>query len=206
MRLLNTRSLVVEEFFDDNNLPAYAILSHRWREEEVSLHDLKSGKGSEMKGYKKLTDSCAQALMDKFDYIWVDTCCIDKTSSAELSEALNSMYEWYRKADICYAYLFDVAEASVTNGSSFHHSAWFSRGWTLQELIAPATVEFFNSTWGKLGTKVDLKDSINRVTGIHTDVLTGALDHQTFSIAQRMSWAARRTTAKVEDVAYSLMG
>ncbi|KAM5447328.1 hypothetical protein MaudCBS49596_006092 [Microsporum audouinii] len=206
MRLLNAKTITVEEFFDDTATPSYAILSHRWREEEVSLQDLKAGDSPKMHGYKKLTASCAQALLDGFDYIWVDTCCIDKTSSAELSEALNSMYQWYRRAEVCYAYLFDVEEDSVTDGSSFYNSAWFTRGWTLQELIAPATVEFFNGAWERLGTKVDLKEAIYNITGIHRDVLTGMLDLQSFSIAQRMSWAARRTTAKVEDMAYSLLG
>ncbi|EFE32544.1 uncharacterized protein ARB_00730 [Trichophyton benhamiae CBS 112371] len=206
MRLLNTRSLRVEEFFDDSALPDYAILSHRWQDEEVSLQQLRDGQATAMRGYKKLADSCSQARRDGFDYVWIDTCCIDKTSSAELSEALNSMYQWYQRANICYAYLFDVDETLVAEQSSFYRSAWFTRGWTLQELLAPATVEFFNGTWQRLGSKLKLKDAICEVTGIHPGVLTGELELQSFSVAQRMSWAARRTTAKVEDRAYSLLG
>ncbi|KMQ42939.1 Heterokaryon incompatibility [Trichophyton rubrum] len=206
MRLLNTRSLRVEEFFDDSALPEYAILSHRWQDEEVSLQQLRDGQATAMRGYKKLVDSCSQARRDGFDYVWIDTCCIDKTSSAELSEALNSMYQWYQRANICYAYLFDVDETLVAEQSSFYRSAWFTRGWTLQELLAPAAVEFFNGAWQRLGSKLRLKDAICEVTGIHPGVLTGELELQSFSVAQRMSWAARRTTAKVEDRAYSLLG
>ncbi|EFR03581.1 HET domain-containing protein [Nannizzia gypsea CBS 118893] len=208
MRLLNAWTLRVEEFFDDSTLPRYAILSHRWQDEEVSLQQLRDGQAAQLHGYKKLADSCSQALRDGFDYVWIDTCCIDKTSSAELSEALNSMFQWYQRASVCYAYLFDVDETSITSkeSSTFYRSAWFTRGWTLQELLAPATVEFFNGAWQRLGTKVKLKDAICEVTGIHPGVLTGELDLQSFSVAQRMSWAARRTTAKVEDRAYSLLG
>ncbi|PGH15718.1 hypothetical protein AJ80_05426 [Polytolypa hystricis UAMH7299] len=205
MRLLNTKSLQLEEFLDDD-IPPYAILSHRWQEEEVTFRDMETAAASGKKGYEKLSNSCAQAAKDKLDYIWIDTCCIDKASSAELSESINCMYEWYRCSTVCYAYLFDVNELVVEQGSSFDSSVWFTRGWTLQELIAPSKLEFFNFQWHALGTKADLKELISTITRIPATVLTGEIAPQGFSVAQRMSWASKRTTAKVEDIAYSLLG
>ena len=132
----------------------------------------------------------------------VDTCCIDKSSSAELTESINSMYRWYQEAAICYAYLFDVQSGDM---SSLSRSAWLTRGWTLQELIAPARVEFYSSTWDNLRTKASLKKEISAVTGIDVEVLEGA-DPDRFSVTKRMSWASKRTTTRVEDRAYSLLG
>ncbi|PGG96639.1 hypothetical protein AJ79_09512 [Helicocarpus griseus UAMH5409] len=205
MRLINTKTLQLEEFPDDC-IPPYAILSHRWQEEEVTFRDMETAIASAKKGYTKLSSSCAQAAKDGLGYVWVDTCCIDKSSSAELSESINCMYEWYRCAAVCYGYLYDVDELSVGEGSSFRSSVWFTRGWTLQELIAPSKMEFFNAEWHCLGSKVGLKDAITAITGVPEPVLTGELAPQEFSIAQRMSWASGRTTAKVEDIAYSLLG
>ncbi|KAG5290236.1 HET domain-containing protein [Histoplasma ohiense] len=205
MRLLNVKTHKLEEFQDDS-IPVYAILSHRWRADEVIFRDLETSPEFTAPRFKKLFDTCAQALMDGLGYVWVDTCCIDKSSSVELSESINSMYEWYRCAAVCYVYLNDVAESSVTEGSSFHSSVWFTRGWTLQELIAPLNVQFFNGKWQELGSKVDLKDQISAITGIPVTVLTGELAPQELSIAQRMSWACHRTTTKVEDIAYCLLG
>ncbi|OJD12835.1 hypothetical protein AJ78_06637 [Emergomyces pasteurianus Ep9510] len=204
MRLLNTKTLQLEEFADDS-IPPYAILSHRWQAQEVVLRDLEGSPAFTEPRFKKLSDTCAQALRDSLGYIWVDTCCIDKSSSAELSESINSMYEWYRCAAVCYVYLNDVTESSVTESSTFSSSVWFTRGWTLQELIAPSEVQFFNTEWQKLGSKVDLKDEISSITGIPVKVLTGELAPQELSVAQRMSWASQRTTTKVEDIAYSLL-
>jgi hypothetical protein len=201
MRLLNSSTLELEEFLDDR-VPKYAILSHRWLDGEVSLQEMQNGTGSTKAGYAKLKLCCAQAVKDGLRYAWVDTCCIDKTSSAELTEAINSMYRWYQNAVVCYAYLSDV---EGSNASSFKESAWFTRGWTLQELIAPANVEFYDSTWRNLGTKESLKDVISERTGIDVAMLEGA-DPEDFSVAKRMSWAATRTTTRVEDRAYSLLG
>ncbi|RHZ64429.1 HET domain protein [Aspergillus thermomutatus] len=205
MRLFNATTLQLTDFLGEA-IPPYAILSHRWQAEEVLFQDILSGAAPSKKGYGKITQCCAQALRDNLAYIWVDTFCIDKTSSAELSEALNSMYEWYQKAEVCYAYLCDVAEASGTAGGGFSGSVWFSRGWTLQELLAPARVEFFDAEWRALGSKADLKGVIADITGIHEEVLEGTVRPQDLSIAQRMSWASQRVTTKVEDVAYSLLG
>ncbi|KAL2382475.1 hypothetical protein RJ035_006090 [Blastomyces gilchristii] len=204
MRLLNAKTHQLKEFPDDR-IPPYAILSHRWQTEEVIFQELEASPAFTGPRFRKLFDTCAQALKNGVDYVWVDTCCIDKSSSAELSESINSMYEWYRCAEACYVYLNDVMESSVTEDSSFHSSVWFTRGWTLQELIAPANVQFFNAEWQTLGSKVDLKDEISSITRIPVPVLTGVLAPQDLSIAQRMSWASHRTTTKVEDIAYSLL-
>ncbi|KAH8596197.1 heterokaryon incompatibility protein-domain-containing protein [Bisporella sp. PMI_857] len=204
MRLLNSATLKLEEFFDDHT-PKYAILSHRWLNDEVSLQDMQDGTAIKKAGHAKLKLCCDQAAMDGLQYAWVDTCCIDKTSSAELTEAINSMYRWYQNATVCYAYLSDVQTSEVSGDASFGKSAWFTRGWTLQELIAPASVEFYNFTWQKLGTKESLKDVISEITNIDVAMLEG-VDPEAFSVAKRMSWASKRTTTRPEDRAYSLLG
>ncbi|KAH6682687.1 heterokaryon incompatibility protein-domain-containing protein, partial [Halenospora varia] len=199
MRLLHTLSLKLEEFFD-NNIPPYAILSHRWEKGEVSLQDLVSGRGRWKQGYAKIQSCCDRASRDGLEYVWIDTCCIDKSSSAELSEAINSMFQWYRSAFICYAYLSDVT-AGFEVGASFRLSQWFTRGWTLQELLAPDWVLFFDKDWKDLGTKSSLSSLISSITGINH-----LLNFKEASVAQKMSWAAKRETTRVEDQAYSLMG
>jgi hypothetical protein len=205
MRLLNSRSLELEEFPDDR-IPRYAILSHRWQDDEVSFQDMQSG-GTAIKkaGYPKLKMCCELAFRDGLGHAWIDTCCIDKTSSAELSEAINSMYGWYQNAAVCYVYLFDVHSMAVPVDESFSTSTWFTRGWTLQELIAPENVEFYNSTWHKLGTKHTLEDTISIITNIDVKALQGT-GPEHFSIAKKMSWVSNRTTTRVEDIAYSMLG
>ncbi|KAI5460550.1 hypothetical protein BGZ63DRAFT_340141, partial [Mariannaea sp. PMI_226] len=148
-----------------------------------------------------------------YEYIWIDTCCIDKTSSAELSEAINSMYKWYNEADICYAYLADASPAGIedpsTPNSTFRQSRWFTRGWTLQELIASRQVEFFARDWTYLGAKngdISFTKLLNEITGIQLEVLTGEMSPQDVSIGSRMHWAADRQTTRVEDIAYCLLG
>ncbi|RSL89393.1 hypothetical protein CDV31_015882 [Fusarium ambrosium] len=204
MRLLNSATLEIKEFFS-NDIPAYAILSHRWLDGEVSLKDMHDGTATTKAGYQKIKRCCDQALKDGLGFAWVDTCCIDKTSSAELTESINSMYRWYQNAAVCYAYLADVETTDPSKDASFQESVWFTRGWTLQELIAPVTVEFFNCAWEKIGTKESLKDIISSITNIDAAMLEGA-DPDDFSIAKRMSWAAKRTTTRLEDRAYSLLG
>lgn len=204
MRLLRCSTLEFEEFMGDD-FPAFAILSHRWSNDEVSLKDMIDGTASGKAGYAKIKRCCDRALEDGLQYAWVDTCCIDKTSSAELSEAINSMYQWYQDASICYAYLADVQAGDEPEGEAFAGSAWFTRGWTLQELVAPTNVEFYNHDWHKLGTRDTLKDIISNITNIDTAMLEGA-DPGEFSVAKRMSWASKRTTTKPEDRAYSLLG
>ncbi len=159
-----------------------------------------------MAGYSKIRGCCAQAATDGYDYAWIDSCCIDNTSSSELSEAINSMFNWYRKSEVCYAYLRDVpvggvGEDHVREGSHFRASEWFTRGWTLQELLAPRFVVFFDRDWEDIGTRNSLWRLVCAITGVqNTDSFERA------SVAQKMSWASRRRTTRTEDQAYCLMG
>ena len=156
----------------------------------------------------KVRRACAVARAHGYRYIWIDSCCIDKTSSEELSEAINSMFTWYRDASVCYAFLEDVDdhENPRSPGSTFRRSRWFSRGWTLQELIAPAVVIFLSRNWRILGTKDTLADVIEEITGIDREVLTHNRSLDSVSVARRMSWAAHRRTTRLEDAAYCMMG
>ncbi|OJT11985.1 Vegetative incompatibility protein HET-E-1 [Trametes pubescens] len=156
----------------------------------------------------KIKSTCRIAREAGFRLVWIDSCCIDKTSSAELSEAINSMYEWYRLSDICYVYLEDVpnGEALESKESKFHTSRWHKRGWTLQELVAPERVVFVTETWRFLGTKIGLAHVLECITGIEFDILTHRAPLESVSVARRMSWNADRQTTRVEDRAYSLMG
>ncbi|KAF4466303.1 ankyrin repeat-containing [Fusarium albosuccineum] len=200
MRLVDTKRIQLAHF-DDDKIPKYAILSHKWEQEEVLFQDMQQGTALNKKGYAKLESCCRVARDNGFQYIWDDTCCIDKTSSAELSEAINSMYRYYQEADICYAYLADVSALSELSDSR-----WFTRGWTLQELIAPHDMIFFDREWNALGTKMSLVEAISHRTGIPAFILCDSEQIETTSIAQRMSWAADRVTTRKEDRAYSLMG
>lgn len=208
MRLLNTSSINLEEFIGEN-VPDYVILSHTWGDDEVTFQDLLENSHDlhEKGGYKKIQSCCNQAIADGFEYAWVDTCCIDKTSSSELSEAINSMFRWYRNAQICYAYLNDVPddEDHQSEDSAFRRSRWFTRGWTLQEMLAPLSVTFFGRGWVDIGTKASLREAISDVTDIETQILSMNYTGE-ISVAQRMSWASKRETTRVEDLAYCLMG
>lgn len=200
MRLLNTDRIEIEQFWDDE-IPRYAILSHAWEQDEVLFQDMQSSRAANKKGYDKVKSCCYVARANGYDYVWIDTCCIDKTSSAELSEAINSMYRWYQEASVCYSYLADVSTSSELSSSR-----WFTRGWTLQELIAPSDMIFFDKKWKEMGTKSSLGERISDRTGIPHAILSGSEPLETASLAQRMSWAAGRNTTKTEDRAYCLMG
>ena len=225
MRLLNIKTFQLETFFSD--VPEYAALSHTWGDEEVNFQDLTANSGRMKKGWNKILGSTTQAAKHGCNYVWIDTCCIDKTSSAELSEAINSMFRWYRKCKACFAYLEDISaerkvieiieiesgseEVTTPPGSPPAHSGfpasrWFKRGWTLQELIAPKTVYLYDSLWNEIGEKRQLENEISMVTGISYDVLRDYRSLYTESIARRMSWASSRVTTKIEDIAYCLMG
>ncbi|RGP59317.1 hypothetical protein FLONG3_11227 [Fusarium longipes] len=206
MRLLNVSTLSLQDFI--GRIPPYAILSHTWGEQEVLFCDIGTPTITSKQGYAKLIGCCRKAAQDGFDWVWIDTCCIDKTSSAELSEAINSMYVWYQRATVCYAYLQDVTDNSLTLAFpvvEFYKSRWFTRGWTLQELIAPQTVELCSKEWNVIGTKRSLASGIGSVTGIPISVLRGAKP-STYNVAERMSWASARTTTREEDLAYCLLG
>ncbi|OIW33093.1 HET-domain-containing protein [Coniochaeta ligniaria NRRL 30616] len=230
MWLLDTTTLDLCEFIGEN-VPRYAILSHVWGSEEVSFADMKKAKHREAAkkklGFRKLEGCCAQASSDGYLWAWVDSCCIDKRSSAELSEAINSMFDWYAKSGRCYVYLADVASASSV-AQDFKSSRWFTRGWTLQELLAPTDIVFFAQDWVAIGqTKrhvlfglstvrvngqiVRLPDVTNEVSAI-TNIPVWCMEQsETFicglaSVAHRMYWASHRETTRPEDRVYSLMG
>ncbi|TBU64672.1 hypothetical protein BD310DRAFT_837982 [Dichomitus squalens] len=156
----------------------------------------------------KIREACRVARRAGYRYIWIDSCCIDKSSSSELSEAINSMYAWYARADVCYAFLWDVPTKADHRkiGSRFRSSSWFTRGWTLQELLASREVIFLSEDWKVIGTKHTLCDVVEEITNIPYDALLQLVSLDQFSVAQRLSWAASRKTTRVEDQAYSLLG
>lgn len=195
--------------YHPGNIPLYAILSHTWGpdSDEVSLQDLLDGAGKAKAGYDKLRFCARQARRDGLTHFWIDTCCIDKSNSTELAEALNSMFNWYRRASRCYVFLPDVTSPTDPEPwiPSFRASRWFTRGWTLQELIAPKTVQFFAKDSSLLGDKHSLLSLIAEITGIAEAALTGEpLDN--FSREKRFNWADKRQTKREEDWAYSLLG
>ena len=208
MRLLNTSSLELESFTHD--VPSYAILSHTWGtdEEEVNFQEItaevRTRKTTSKSGYVKIVETCRIARRKhELQYAWIDTCCIDKTSSVELSEAINSMYKWYQEAEICFAYLADV-----DTEESFFTSRWWGRGWTLQELIAPDAVHFYDKHWVFKGTKIspNLTEGISKVTAIPYAVLVHPKLITLHSVSERMMWASSRKTTREEDLAYCLLG
>lgn len=210
MRLINVKTHKLEVFLDQNT-PPYAILSHTWGVdyEELSFRDIEEGKVNKSGlGSAKFQGCCHQASRDGLGYVWIDTCCIDKNDLVELSEAINSMFRWYRSAHICYAYLSDVPDNENPRevGSKFRASRWFQRGWTLQELLAPRRLVFYNSKWQPLGTKVRMSPVIESITSIPRLFLKDIVDLYSASVAQRMSWAAQRHTKREEDLAYCLLG
>lgn len=194
----------------------YAILSHTWGDEEVSFHDIANSASKKLEGYEKIKRCCALARSQKLDTVWIDTCCIDKSSSAELSEAINSMYTWYRRSSVCYVYLSDFSIPSNARGpggvqsdtfmDNFKSCRWFRRGWTLQELLAPFNVEFYDKDWRYLGDKSNLAHQISAATGIDQLYITDWDSVSEASVAARMSWASARQTTRLEDEAYCLMG
>lgn len=218
MRLLNAHDLTLAYFNDERHVPDYAILSHTWSNDEVSLKDITELSPDQLikkRGYEKVKTSCSKALEWGLKWIWIDTLCIDQNSSAELSEAINSMYDWYRDSAVCYAYLADVSTVEddffpdrVTNSqsrASFNQARWFTRGWTLQELIAPRNMQFYNKDWAWIGSKDSLRTHISRLTDIDEYGMF-IPDLSVLSVAHRMSWAARRQTTRPEDIAYCLLG
>jgi hypothetical protein len=212
MRLLHYNGdgdFSLAEFFK-SAIPEYAILSHTWEGEEVTFEDLQNGTGTKKDGYKKIRFCAEQAKCDGLQYFWVDTCCIDKSNAAELAEAINSMFRWYRLSTKCYVYMPDVS-GNIANTDdlawepAFRKSRWFTRGWTLQELLAPTSVEFFCRESKRIGSKSSLEQQIHEITGIPKSALQGAYLSQ-FSDKERFSWIQPRQTKFEEDKAYSLLG
>lgn len=250
MRLLNTKKIRVESF-KPNEIPDYAILSHRWGDSEVSFKDIQSGASGlhDKEGYKKIERCCDLAVSVGFEYVWIDTCCIVKKDGLELPEDLElikelalsdlelpenlalrenvdlakrrfelamddelakelaSMFSYYRNAQVSYAYLSDVPSNDDPRApnSKFRNSVWFTRGWTLQELLAPLYVTFFSSDWKEIGTKASLQKVISEITGISSQVLLTNYAGE-ISVAERKAWGKKRKTSAEEDEAYCLMG
>jgi hypothetical protein len=212
MRLLNASSFELQDF-PQGQIPPYAILSHTWgaTEEEVIFQDMVDlGKARKKPGFQKIRGCCRQAQRDRFEWVWIDSCCIDKTSSAELSEAINTMFQWYKDAHICYAYLNDVVSSpalvwKMQPSDDFKRSRWFSRGWTLQELIAPHVLYFFNNDWEIIATRASFASILEEITGIPDLVLRGGSISE-YCVLEKMSWAQGRITTRIEDIAYCLLG
>ena len=227
MRLIDTETLELHEFWGDA-IPEYAILSHTWEEGEVTFQDwrnLSTEDKMKKRGYFKVGMACRQAQKHCLKYLWVDTNCIDKSSSAELSEAINSMFSWYQNASVCYVYLSDVKSMpnewhsmtddyvkrfyqSMTDDyvKHFCQSKWLTRGWTLQELLAPTAMTFFSQDWSQIASRSLLEEAISKTTRISIQYLQGDGQYKYASIAQKMSWIARRSTTRIEDMAYCMLG
>jgi hypothetical protein len=214
MRLINVDSMLLEEFVGGgSHVPGYAILSHTWEDGEVTFQDftnLDNNIKIHKKGFAKIKKTCDLAKQDGLKYAWIDTCCIDKSSSAELTEAINSMFQWYRASVVCYTWFADLPNSGATDNqparSSLSKCRWFKRGWTLQELIAPKLIKFYDQGWNFCGTKSTLKAIITNITGIESNVLDDSELLANLSVAKRMSWAATRQTTRTEDMAYCLLG
>ena len=237
MRLINTVTLQLEEYFD-KAVPEYAILSHTWGQNEVVLADyeqriyLKQKRG-DTNAVSKIRNFCRLAAVDGYTHIWVDTCCIDKKSSAELSEAINSMYQWYRDSQMCYIYLNDVSKKNTWDATAeeIRSARWFTRGWTLQELLAPRLYRFYDRHWNLLGGRYkppglgglgsstyvfstpwhppriqELSGLLSSITDISLRILEAKDYPEHRSVAEKMSWASNRVTTRKEDVAYCLLG
>jgi hypothetical protein len=201
-----------------HDIPEYAILSHTWgpEAEEVTYRELAKGISEDKKnatGYRKLMFCAEQATRDNLRYFWVDTCCIDKSNNTELSKAINSMFRWYQNAARCYVFLSGISAATCEVGQQpapkweldFRAHRWFTRGWTLQELLAPASVEFFTQDGRRLGDKRSLEKLIYEITGIAVSALRDS-DLSQFDVDERFEWAATRQTTHDEDWAYCLLG
>ncbi|KAK3934448.1 HET-domain-containing protein [Diplogelasinospora grovesii] len=191
--------------------PPYAIFSHTWGkdEEEVTFEEVMKCRGQDKAGVRKIRFCGEQAARDGLQYFWVDTCCIDKPNITEFTKAIISMYRWYQNWRRCYIYLSDVSTMEQASSgaweAAFRKSRWFTRGWTLQEIIAPRSVEFFSSECQRLGDKNSLERQLHEITGIPVEALRGAPPTE-FSIKERMTWGKSRRTKREEDQAYSLQG
>ncbi|KAI0100487.1 heterokaryon incompatibility protein-domain-containing protein [Nemania sp. FL0031] len=210
MWLINTATLQLEEVLEPRK-KRYAILSHTWEKDEVSFQEFADLQIAKKKaGFDKIIKTCQMASSRGLEYAWIDTCCIDKTSSAELSEAINSMFEWYKQSDVCFAFVADLLPVArggaLPDWLTHGQYRWFTRGWTLQELIAPKKLEFFDSTWRFRGDKVTLRAKLSQITGIDMSALVDSAYLSGIPVGRKMSWASTRKTTRIEDIAYCLLG
>ncbi|KAK7439994.1 hypothetical protein VKT23_017247 [Stygiomarasmius scandens] len=220
-RLIDARSLELVEFNDRDTIPPYAILSHTWSKkgeniafgggEVVYAEFIQPTKETSLKrGYRKIKAACRQACRDGINYVWVDTCCIKQGNHEDVATNITSMYAYYQNAEVCYTYLVDVRKSATFQRSEEYDfepvSNWFQRGWTLQELLAPRTVVFFDHDWRYIGDKYLLREYINQQTIIPIPVLTSEWSIQDVDILTRMSWSIDRRTTKPQDDAYCLQG
>ena len=239
MRLINVKAFLdldcqnnlpnnVLKYFNDEALCGiqYATMSHCWctagLAKEIQFEELNQATLETVRdlrnrpGYRKIVESCSLTRKQGLEWLWMDTCCIMRESKTELSEAVNSMYQWYRNSEICFAYLHDVKFPFTTEPdaemfpTSNGRPKWFSCSWTLQELLAPRVIHFFDQDWQRIGDKDELAPKLTEITGIPEDILTNGLPHPDDpcrpSAAQIMSWAADRKASTREDRAYALMG
>ncbi|KAH0432993.1 hypothetical protein CcaCcLH18_06108 [Colletotrichum camelliae] len=220
MWLIKTDTLTLEEVTDPFSY-SYAILSHTWGSDKITFQDFWPPERcdiEEKEGFSKVEKTCQIARQRGLKYAWIDSCCIDKSSSAELSEAINSMFSWYKHSEVCFAFFsdlepFDSAHEDVASRTTFPYSEeafrrcnWFTRGWTLQELIAPSNIEFYNCEWTQFSRKADCLEILSNITGIPYPVLENSSNLRHTPVAVKMSWAASRKTKRIEDQAYSLLG
>ncbi|KAK0627626.1 heterokaryon incompatibility protein-domain-containing protein [Immersiella caudata] len=229
MRLLHTADFTLHSFVGpEHDAPHYAILSHTWEDDEVLFEDMATPERmvevvtSKPKAWTKVQRSCAMARALSFDYIWIDTLCIDKSSSAELSEAINSMFEWYALSSVCLAYISDYKDEGLKSGAAdpenFMKSRWFTRGWTLQELIAPANLVFYDRDWFPIGDRRFLANAVSSKTSIYRRFLARKGPSRddnlrelrrnltAVCVAAKMRWVSARKTGRPEDTAYCMLG
>lgn len=222
MRLLDTTTFeLASNSLSTFKQEGYAILSHRWIGSEITFEqlgrhiDALRAAGTTLLGspqQDKIRGACQIARAKGIRWMWIDTCCIDKSSTSELSESLNSMFKWYRDAKLCITYLLDVIRKGAGREDFTNEvgqpSVWFSRGWTLQELLAPRRLEFFDKNWDPMGDRSEFADQIEKITGIQSKYLKGERrdDPRTACIAAKFSWIAKRQTEREEDMTYSMLG
>lgn len=206
LQLCDGELTLTPDLTEDEDITRYAILSDTWGPdgEEVTFEDVRAGRGKDKAGYKKILFCGQQAQRDDLEHFWVDTCCIDKSNSLEYGTAINSMFKWYQKAVQCYVFLSDVSAGSRWE-SQFRSSRCFTRGWTLQELLAPSSVKFYSAEEKLLGNNTGMVDRIHRITKIPVSALQGTSLAQ-FSTEEKFEWSRRRETKREEDIVYCLFG
>ncbi|XXH01754.1 hypothetical protein Hte_008115 [Hypoxylon texense] len=223
IRLINTQTFALEEFRNESDVYGkYAILSHRWSESEVSFQNMNNEDfrrkladsaephlRSSHCGFTKIRETCRLAWdLYGLKYAWIDSCCINRDHHDEKLAAINSMFRWYKKASVCIVHLFEHEDPSrfPTRDATISSESWFRRGWTLQELLAAKKVHFYSRSWQLIGSKVEYSVELEAITGIPQRAIRNEDELKTYSVAQRMSWAAGRKTTEEEDIAYCLFG